>query len=418
MLIDSLAIQTPAASAMRAGSTGTPLLDQDAVINALRDACVQVGWSAAGLYANGTISYPLGFPVVPGTTIAPVRPVVGCRGAFVRLDGVSYVFYNPYAETPQAGGPCIFFALAPTMADGLDNLCDALSLSRFNASWTSGAGGIVVTLTAKAPGPAANFAQLVGDGSWGVSSSISDGGWALTSVEDRDGAGNLRTGSYTVNVTSGGGINPTTSHYTYPLWFDFITPHNALGSLRLPLDTWIYSTLSRTDAHPLRLGAAGYRIVANPYSFAVYVPDDDGANALFVASPYIPTEEGFTSAYAVMVAYPHLGGSTTWRNGSYVGIDGAVGYPGGSYPRMLALRSPGTDPLTTPSGAPLITTAWVMFGKDSTHTPAVVGRLWGCAIANDYVDGAVIGGVRYATLARQDGSLGKTRSTLLMQTGE
>lgn len=408
MLIDSLSIQQSAAVGMQAGTPAHPLIDQADVINRLHDLLVGVGWSAVGLKTTADITYPLGFPTVAGTTVLPKRSV-GCGFAFVRLDGVNYVSYDPFTEQPITGGECQFFALGTTAAAGLDNLVSALSTSvRFVASWgLNSASQAVVTITAIRPGPDPNFAELLGDGRWGVAAELAGGGYEFTSAAES------HTSQFSVQVTSAGSINPDSRHITKPIIFDFQTSFSVYGSTICYLDTTI-SISFRAEDGTRGLGAAGYVIVANPYSFAVYVPDDNAATAIFATAPYIPSD--FEAAYALLVIYPLLGGSTSWTR-AIVCLDGAPqAYSGNAYPRMLAVRSPGTTPLKAPSGSTLISNAWVMFGRNASDEPAVVGRLWDCAMVSDVVNGGtVIAGKRYLTVASQDGSAGKTRSSLVFR---
>jgi hypothetical protein len=395
LLIDDLAIQQSTAVAMHAGTTGTPINTQKDVIERLHTALVSCGWTSSDLFPSGTITYFLGAPSVSGGS-GPTHPV-GCGSTFVQLGSTKFVLYNPFTETPIAGATCTLVAMGTTPEQTLTNLCSAMSTGPWLASWRARTPtGYYLTVVSIVAGASLNYTTFVADGAWGVAGEISGGGYTFRSVADS------RTSQYYVKVTAQGQVNGFTRRSTKPVFFDFKTSFNDYGAAVVEL-----------DADGI-IPAPGYTIVANPYSFAVFVPTDSAQTAVFAAAPYVPTD--FTDAYALCVIYPQLGGHTYWGNGSTTWLDnGPQGFISSQFPRMLAVRSPGGTPLKTPTGAPLITTAWLMYGKDYTQAAAVVGRLWDCAIASDQVNGSVIAGKRYIALASQDGSSGQTRSSLLFR---
>src|SRR3954469_10028505 len=132
MLINPMSPLNSAAVGMKAGTTSTPLMSQAAVIDALHDLLVEVGWSATGVYASGVIAYPLGFPTWSGATKTPKDPAY-CSGFYldtgaqVIIDGMPFRRYDPGTQAP-VDGTCKFFALGATEDDGLDNLCAAITL--------------------------------------------------------------------------------------------------------------------------------------------------------------------------------------------------------------------------------------------------------------------------------------------------
>jgi hypothetical protein len=263
--------------------------------------------------------------------------------------------------------------------------------------------GIVVTAVQTGPNP--NFAEFAADGRWGFASEISGGGYDLTSQEYRDPVTNaLQTGKYTIRVTSSGNINPANSHITRPIWFDFQTSQSDFGTAKVAIDSWLWTDFHGNGQHGF--GSGGYTIVANPYSFCVWCPDQAGVTAMFAAAPYIPIEDGFDSAYSMFFIGPYMTG-LSWNVGCGFCIDTPLSwaqYTGISgYPRILALRSPGGTPLTTPSGAPVVTNAWAMYAQAVNQTPFVVGKLWDCCVMNDVAPmlGSVINGDHFVTLSSQ-----------------
>lgn len=433
MRTDSLAIQLSNAVAIREGTALDPLVWQADVLANLHDALQACGWTVTNRYATGNINYPLGFPTVAGVQTTFPKRFVGCGGStpFVSLSKRGYVFYDPYNEQPSGSGGCVFFALDTTISTGLQNLCNAINGSqvKYVASFTGSGSSWTLTLTAAQPGGAYNYPQFSADGRWGSGGDISGGGWDFTSVQNLDAGGNLRTASYTVRATSYGSSNPTSGHITRPIIFDISANGGGFGTALFYLDSWIYPDFG-TEANASAaedygqgatgIGSKGYVIAANPYSFAILCPDTV-ATGIFAAAPYIPTEEDFTSVYAMFaVAWPTSG--TWWDSGYVVALGGASAvatYTGTvGYPRMLAYRQPGTSPLTSPSGAPLVTNAWVMFGQSPSTQSYVVGKLWDCAMENDQIpstEKVMIARSRYLPIASQDGSGGQTRSTLLFR---
>jgi hypothetical protein len=396
LLIDSLAIQLSSIVAYKTGSTGNPLNNQADVIAALHSMLTSCGWTSSDLFPSGTITYFLGIPTVSGATTTPKVPV-GCGSPFITRGGTKFILYDAGHETPIPDGDgCVFVPIGTTPTDTLDNLESALTGGVWLASWTNKpGGGYFLTTTALVAGGTLNFTKFVADGAWGVAGEISGGGYIFTSVSEP------HTSQYTVKVTASGQINPITRKSTTPVILDFETTFNTFGN---------GNSVFYLDADRV-VPAPGYQIVANPYSFAVWMA---GQTSIFSAPPYVPDD--FQAAFALLAVYPTLTNHTFWSNGATGWLDNSPqSYLPSQYPRMLALRSPGGTPLKTPTGAPLITTAWVMYGKDFTSTPAVVGRFWDCAIANDQVNGAVIGGKKYIALASQDGSGGQTRSSLLFR---
>jgi hypothetical protein len=395
LLIDSLSIQLSSAVAYRRGSTGNPLNNQRDIIAAIHDTLTSCGWTSSDLFPSGTITYFLGIPTVSGATTTPKVPV-GSGSPFITLGSTKYILYDAGHETPIPADGSVFVPIGTTPTITLNNLQGALTSAVWIASWTNRpGGGYFLTVTALSAGGTLNYTKFVADGAWGVAGEISGGGYVFTSVAE------THTSQYTVKVTASGQINPITRRSTTPVIFDYQTSFNTFGNS----NSVFYLDADRIIPIP------GYQIVANPYSFAVWMA---GQTSIFSVPPYVADD--FQAAFALLAIYPTLTNHTYWQTGATAWLDNSPqAYLPGQYPRMLAIRSPGGTPLKTPTGAAAITTAWVMFGKDYTSTPAVVGRFWDCAVINDQVNGAVIDGKRYIALASQDGSGGQTRSSLLFR---
>jgi hypothetical protein len=410
-------IPQSAAVGMHQGSQSSPLVAQDKIIDAVGALLENVGWSRTAVYATGTVSYPLSFPVTPGVTHLPKTDVT-CTARFLYLDGTNYSWYDPYTSNPSSPTPtCHMFALAITPAGGLDNLVAAINTSgKWLASWSLHSTVYVVTITALVGGAAPNYTTLIADGAFGVNGDIDGGGWQCTSQEERESGGSLRTGQYTVKITSSGNLNG--AHLTRPIHFDVTTPYNSVAE-RYTIDSATYSTFDFSHgATSFGTNGRGYTMVANPYSFAVYVPEDATFTSIFIASPYIPTEESFQSAYCVFVVSAFTATTGPWGYAACA-LDGALQgiSSDDARPRCMSLRKAGTQPLRTPSGAALISNAWVMLGRNYLDVATVVGRLWDCAILHDLPGtGAMIGGKQYTTLASQTGDAGGTRSALMFRT--
>jgi hypothetical protein len=421
LLIDQLSPKLSAAVGWHQGTTGHPLIDQADVIDTLKNLMVSCGWSVIDyLYARGSLSYPLGLPTVtpPGVGEVITIRTVGCStSGFFSLSGRQYIGYDPYREAPASGTTCVFFAWGDNAAGTAANIAAAIGTDAlFTGSAVLVSGIWNVYATALSPGPELNYTQLAADGRWGLASAIQGGGWVLESQELLDGDGNLQTGSMQVKLYSTIGVNATTTHITEIVWVGVLTPFNDTVPLLSSLDTRVMVSFRESDGSSIPGDGSGYTLVCNPYSFGAFLNGGTGSQ-IFVAAPYIATEQGFMSKYALMLLYPAFSTRTYWRSAT-VWLDSApvTEFGNSGYPKLIMLRAPGTTPLTTITGAPIAANAWVMFDKGTVGYLGIVGHLWDCVAVNDYVSSIVIDGHKYIALARQAGDGGETRSTLAFRT--
>lgn len=378
--------------------------DQASVISTFNDILPSVGWTRlASLKATCSFPYPLGYPLVDGTTITPKRVVKCPATPFLRIGDVAFNLYDPGKETPQ--GACNFVAMSTSVSTGLDNLVAAITAATaFNASWAVSGSGWIVNLEAKAAGPDWNLHQVVTDGRWG--GFASNGGYTVG-------------GGYTFESAAGASIYRVTITSDINLYGDLL--------FSFLLNSQIVQYRLASNGGPGQAPGASsegnYIIIANDFGFVIFNYSDDGsypyiARSLFCMAPQIPTDEGFTSVYAVLILGPRsFRFSTSWdRDAITTCLDGlpATYSTSGGYPRLLALRSTGVSLLTS-AGKPIITGAYVMFGYNSSSGAWIVGKLWGCAAVSDILlDGAIIDGHPFTTISFQDGNGGKTRGSLMM----
>jgi hypothetical protein len=395
-------------------------------------------------HATVTVPYWM-FPSVtpPGSPPGSLSHATCSVYPFLRFDGVRYSLYNPYTQTPDNSTDCQMVPLGDSPNETADNLAGAIrggTLSGTN--WTGSAringdgDADGITITCSEAGPIGNGWQAIPDGRWGLSVVVTGGGgYRWLSRENRDANDDRRTLQYSVRVLGRvGGIGDQNHPPSTYVEFAFNFDPDAVSSPDL--------ALHRLDSYGLHYTAGGiasytgsqigapnpgpYRMVANPYSFGLWDDSEDASFApgwrhcsLFAAAPYIPTEDGFTSARAAfVVGHPMRGALSYGSSDSTVVLDGAPARmyysgKGGGYVRVLATRSGGGPPLTTPAGRALITNAWVMHGKSAGASPRVVGKLWDCAVVNDYVDGIEIDGKQYRRVSHQTGSGGQTQCSLV-----
>lgn len=380
--------------------------DQASVISAFNDILPLVGWTRlASFKATCSFPYPLGYPLVDGTTATPKRVVKCPATPFLRIGDATFNLYDPGKETPFAGSVCMFVAMTTLVSTGLDNLVAAITAATaFNASWATSGGGWVVNLEAKAAGPDWNLHQVTADGRWG--------GFASND-------GYTAGGGYTFESAVGASIYRVTITSDINLYGDL------LFSFLINSQIVQYRLASNggPGQAPGASGRGNYIIIANGFGFVIFNYSDDGsypyiALSLFCMAPQIPDD--FVSVYAVLILGPRsFRFFTSWSNDAITTcLDGlpATFSTSGGYPRLLALRSPGSSLLTS-ANRPIITGAYVMFGYNSSSSAWVVGRLWDCATVSDILlDGAIIDGQPFTTISFQDGSNGKTRGSLMMLT--
>jgi hypothetical protein len=415
----------------------TLAVNQQSVIDGFNLLVRQAGWTLIeDFYPTGAFNMVLGAPF---TFTSPIldKTMAGCGGTFLAIGGVNFVLYDPNTQYPNPAAACVLVPMGTTGAQTIVNLANAITAAtEFNATINTitapaslGPGTVSyaqIFITGKVPGPTLNFVPMSVNGAYGVvtASTTLGGGYALQSVEQIPNATNPGvTSAFQVKLTC---IANAETDGGAAVAFAFNL--NNQGGPTYLLD------LVAAEPPPI----TGYNLICNPYSFAIFDNSDDDSfpynvreTSLAAFAPYIPLEEGFQACYAVFVLGSHnLRTGTMWGfgpNNYKLPITTCLDSAPATYnnfpacPRCLAFRQPGTLPLLTPDGQPLITTAWIMMGGDPWHNvhqnPAVVGRLWDCAVVSDVTTGLSINGNNYVKLGSQDGSNGLTRSTLVMCNG-
>lgn len=403
-LIDNIAVVPFSAKKGVVKVDPSPTFSAD-LIGATVDHLVACGWNLlSAIAASNVIEYPFGFAFAPGSSSG----VQGCSGNWLVINtpGVSYRFSSFSPGWTTIAGSCIFFELGLSPAASLANLALAITATTpYNAVLTVSP-TLLITITAKVPGPGRNFDTVAGDGRYGVTSGLTaGGGYVVQSVG---------TSPYTVTLTGQlVGVN------TQGAQFDFAigptTPTNLVGTVTYKLGT---------------TGGSPYTVVANPYSFAMF----DGQNiqeSLAVFAPCIPTAEDFTAAYCVFVVGPgNLTDRLMWGGGA-LGQPDSIALDGSPITLADTLRGPGVlclrsgvgggAPAITLNGQPLLTAAYAMMAASYSGTPAIVGKLWDCMVLTKALEvGATFqnSGRTYTCLASDSGALGNTPASLLFCTDD
>ena len=406
--IETFAPVFAAARGMRDGIAALPSRD---LINAFHDLLPSVGWTVTdSLYPTAGIYWPFGAPVIPASE-TPVTPktAVSCTADLVRINGVSFQLYDPNTETPVTSGSCVMAAAGTTAAASLGNLRDAITAASAYDCTLSGPdslGGYTLSLQGKIAGPDLNFGTLTANGRWALAGVIDGGGYEFQSA-------GVVASQYKVRIYA------KLSDAVFPfnegrVILDFVL--NGASPVQYRIDT---VTGSNPQPGP-------YTIVAHPHQFAVFDPSSSNpavlgsrASSLFACAPKI-TSSGVT--YAVFLVGPgNLRTTTYWQSGiapSTTCIDAPPSTYGGTggWPRLVGFDSPGTVPLTTPAGKPILGCAYVMFGKNSSDNAGIVGKVWDSLISSDLVaDGLVVNGNKYKLISSHSGAAGVIRSSFLLR---
>lgn len=398
-------------------------------IHAWRGLLTSVGWTEiAGLFATGSVTFPLGAPISAGATVLP-KAVVGCNAypGFVAIGDYAFTLYDPYTETPATVTACAMVEMGLTYSQTLQNVADAITATTpWDAVLTSNSSvSFTINLTAKTAGPDWNYIDIRSSGFASGAGRTSGGGYLLESSGDNGAA------VYQCAVTNANDGGAMDNYLAGNLLFDF-----TLNGQHMRYQLLDASQGTKGFMGSLGVGAVdAYTIIANPYGFAVFdqprnvTTHQFRAISLFAMAPYfpgseVPPPEVFVNAYAVFIIGPNqIGGPPSWNNPymapSVMCLDGTpfTASRFNASARLLAYRSP-TYPLLTPHNVPIEIGAYVQFGDTISSDGWVVGKLWDCALVSDHVaTGAIIQGKQFLTLGYSNGASGYTVCTLLMASG-
>jgi hypothetical protein len=384
------------------------------VIDAFYDLLPAVGWSVIQSIApSGTIQYPLGFPTVPDATPGS-GPNVTCSKMWVQVNSTVFSIYNPHNETGVSGPNCVMVPLDTTPGASLGNMASAIQgNTQYNCSVFGSIGPpstLALVLTGKVAGADLNFPGLQADGSFGIAGVVDGGGYEFQSLAQTDG---LNSAQYKVKITAK--YPPLVFNVANDgrLFFDFTIFSG--GAAEYALDVIPFT------GPPIQQ----YTIVANGYQFWIGDGSPDNypieGRSLFASAPYIPTD--YQGAFAVFVVGPHVLPSATQYTATFGAITTSLDAPpatynnSGGFPRLMQFRSPGTIPLLTPDGKPLLQGALVMMGKNATDTPSIVGKIWDGIVSTDQVGplGLILNGQKYQFVGFQPGASGQSRSSFLLR---
>jgi hypothetical protein len=425
MLIDAMDIKHSG----RATSTVVVGPSQERFIVDWTNLLLSAGWTLVeGLHAQGTLTYPLGFPITDGVTVLP-KTVIGCSAppGILTIAGQQYSFYDPFKQIPGSTTACIFVEEGLDNAGSLANLVAAVNLSGVWFAVGTHISGVNyrIDFTATITGPLLNEETLSGNAVTG-STQTWGGGYRLQSSSSSNSAV-YRCATYAANRNGAGD-----DYLNGDIVFEFT----------INGDTIVYQLLNDVQGTLGDMGALGvgpvpqYTIVANPFGFCVFdLPHNPTSHifrliSLFAMAPYfpvageVPAGEVFVPAYAVFVLGPNtVGGSPAWnfQGPSTMSLDAPPFQRVDKNPAARALGYQSLSlPLLTVYGVPMFYGPYVQFGSGSTNTdPAwVVGKLWDCAIVTDYVaTGAGLDGKDFLAIGGSDGSGPQVVGTFLMDAG-
>jgi hypothetical protein len=388
---------------------------------------LSAGWTLAeGLHAQGTITYPLGFPITDGVTILP-KTVVGCSAppGILTIAGQQYSFYDSFKQIPGSTTACIFVEEGLDNAGSLANLIAAVNLSGIWFAVGTHVSGVNyrVDFTATITGPLLNEETIDGNAVTGATQTWG-GGYRLQSSSSSNSAV-YRCATYAANRNGAGD-----DYLNGDLVFEFT----------INGDTVIYQLLNDIQGTLGDMGSLGvgavpqYTIVANPFGFCVFdVPHNTTSHifrfiSIFAMAPYfpvageVPAGEVFVPAYAVFVLGPNtVGGSPAWGGSSTMSLDAPPFQHVDKNPAARALCYQSlSNPLLTVYGVPMFYGPYVQFGSDPTNSdPAwVVGKLWDCAIVTDFVAiGAGLDHKDFLAIGSSSGAGAQTVGSFLMASG-
>lgn len=281
------------------------------LVEDLAAALDAAGWATQATHpATGDLTFAFG-PAFDSTPADPLRVLGDPRNPVFAsatrigavINGVYYVWYNPWQEAPTAYTGVTWVAGAITSAASLSAMFAAINgASGYYVTGTDvlGDGQTVAHLEAVVPGPAANDWQIGGDSRVGGDPV---GYWST--------GGFMSNGGYTMRAST---------------WYGYldcrIDGRFISGQIRVAFE---FTASAGGDSPVMSVqapafGGGDWTIIANQFQFFLRHPT---AGGLFAVLPYVDQANAHGVTYAAMMAETG-GGDFEWNSFSYAAANGGL----------------------------------------------------------------------------------------------